>query len=172
MVKATSIYGTDLHIFNDPKETPLILGYDFSGVAEETGKDVTGFQKGDRVIAINPLEERLELARRFGADHLLNPRKTDVVEAVPKLTDGIGVHRAVEDSGSQEAIDLAGEITRPDERILFVGGGRGLRVRFQERVFIEVLVDPWKYPLALKLLAEKRIDVRSLITYEIKSDEI
>jgi threonine dehydrogenase-like Zn-dependent dehydrogenase len=33
-------------------------------------------------------------------------------------------------------------------------------------------VDPWKYPLALKLLAEKRIDVRSLITHEIKSDEI
>lgn len=282
-VKAASICGTDLHIFNGDLavKTPLVLGHDFSGVVEKTGKDVALFQMGDRVIAhivrycgeclfckrgrynlclqntwmgfeidgafaeyvvapardtipipdevlleeaaitepivmalrvmdftqakigetmaifgqgpiglvqtqvaklaglyvvaIDPLEERLKLARGFGADHVLNPRRKDVANAIFNLTDGIGVHCAVEDSGSQEAIDLAGEVTKPGGRILFVGEGRGLHgpmVQHRERVFIEVLVDPWKYPLALKLLAEKRVNVQSLITHEVQLDGI
>ncbi|MGQ9477614.1 MAG: zinc-binding dehydrogenase [Candidatus Bipolaricaulia bacterium] len=51
------------------------------------------------VIALDPLEERLELAEGFGADHVLNPRKKDVTNAIFKLTDGIGVDCAVEDLG-------------------------------------------------------------------------
>lgn len=283
LVKAASICGTDLHIFNGnlEVETPLVLGHDFSGIVEEVGKDVTHFQKGDRVIAhmvrycgeclfcrqgrynlclkntymgfevdgafaeyviapardvilipaevsleeaaitepivmalrvmdfaqakigetmaifgqgpiglvqtqvaklaglrviaIDPLEERLKLAEGFGANHVLNPRKKDIANAILKLTDGIGVDCAVEDSGSQEAIDLASRVTRPGGKVLFVGEGRDLRgpiIQHRERVFVEVLVDPWKYPLALKLLAEKRVDVRSLVTHEVKLDEI
>jgi hypothetical protein len=53
----------------------------------------------------------------------------------------------VEDSGSQEAIDLASEVTRSGGKVLLVGEGRGLRepaIRHWERVFIEVLVDPYR----------------------------
>jgi threonine dehydrogenase-like Zn-dependent dehydrogenase len=56
-----------------------------------------------------------------------------------------------------------------------VGEGKGLHgppIQHRERVLIEVLVDPWKYPLALELLAEKQVNVRSLITHEISLDEI
>lgn len=51
-VKAASICGTDLHIYHGgypPKKTPIILGHEYSGVIEEVGPDVKGFEKGDRV---------------------------------------------------------------------------------------------------------------------------
>jgi threonine dehydrogenase-like Zn-dependent dehydrogenase len=152
-------------------KTMAIFGQGPIGLVQTQVAKLTGLY----VIAIDPLEERLKLAEGFGADHVLNPRKMDIVDSIFKLTDGIGVNCAVEDSGSQEAIDLVSEVTRPGGKILFVGEGTDLHgpmIQHQERVFVEVLVDPWKYPLALKLLAEKRVDVRSLITHEIKLDEI
>lgn len=51
-VKAASICGTDVHFYKGEMEryNPRILGHDFSGVVEETGKNVQDFSKGDRVI--------------------------------------------------------------------------------------------------------------------------
>jgi threonine dehydrogenase-like Zn-dependent dehydrogenase len=50
-----SICGTDLHIYLGefkPRVTyPRILGHEFSGVVESMGRDVSYFQKGDRVVA-------------------------------------------------------------------------------------------------------------------------
>lgn len=152
-------------------ETIAIFGQGSIGLVQTQVAKLAGL----RVIAIDPLEERLEVAQRFGADQVLNPYKMDVVEAIFDLTAGVGVDQAVEASGFQEAVDLAGEVVRPGGKILLVGAGRGLRgppIRHLERVFIEVLVDPRKYPLALELLAERKLDIRSLISHEVELGRI
>ncbi len=52
------ICGTDLHIylgeFHDRVSFPAIQGHEFGGVIEEVGREVTGFQVGDRV-AVDPI---------------------------------------------------------------------------------------------------------------------
>jgi threonine dehydrogenase-like Zn-dependent dehydrogenase len=52
------ICGTDLHIyrgeFHDRVAFPAILGHEFGGVIQEVGKDVQGYQIGDRV-AVDPI---------------------------------------------------------------------------------------------------------------------
>lgn len=53
-VKACGVCGTDVHIYEGDKGAaevtpPTILGHEFSGVVEETGAEVTGWQAGDRV---------------------------------------------------------------------------------------------------------------------------
>ena len=53
-VMACGVCGTDVHIFEGDKGAaevtpPTILGHEFSGVIEETGRNVTGFAVGDRV---------------------------------------------------------------------------------------------------------------------------
>ncbi len=51
-VKAAGICGTDLHIFQDqfPYWPPVILGHEFAGVIAATGKNVTNWKVGDRVV--------------------------------------------------------------------------------------------------------------------------
>jgi 2-desacetyl-2-hydroxyethyl bacteriochlorophyllide A dehydrogenase len=58
-VEATGICGTDLTIFHGkfPRERaipPMVLGHEFAGTVEETGRNVKGFKKGDPVV-VDPL---------------------------------------------------------------------------------------------------------------------
>ncbi|GAB4165385.1 MAG: L-threonine 3-dehydrogenase [Planctomycetota bacterium] len=56
-VKATSICGTDVHIYKwdawaaSRIKTPMVFGHEFCGHVVEVGKDVTGFKVGDFVSA-------------------------------------------------------------------------------------------------------------------------
>lgn len=54
-VKATGVCGSDIemwrHHFTFQVNTPVILGHEFCGVIAETGKDVSKWRKGDRVVS-------------------------------------------------------------------------------------------------------------------------
>lgn len=52
-VKAVSVCGSDLHIFNDahPYWPPVVLGHEFSGIIVDVGKEVKGWKKGDRIVS-------------------------------------------------------------------------------------------------------------------------
>lgn len=56
-VTSTAICGSDLHIYNGafPQLRPMALGHEFMGVIEETGSQVTGLKKGDRVVVPFPI---------------------------------------------------------------------------------------------------------------------
>ncbi|MDR2158932.1 MAG: alcohol dehydrogenase catalytic domain-containing protein [Treponema sp.] len=52
-ISAAGVCGTDIHIYRDefPYWPPVVMGHEFSGVVVETGKGVTKFKHGDRVVA-------------------------------------------------------------------------------------------------------------------------
>ncbi len=56
-VTATAICGSDLHIYSGgiPQPRPMVLGHEFMGIVEETGKDVTNLKRGDRVVVPFPI---------------------------------------------------------------------------------------------------------------------
>ena len=56
-VTATAICGSDLHIYSGgiPQPRPMVLGHEFMGIVEETGKGVTKVKKGDRVVVPFPI---------------------------------------------------------------------------------------------------------------------
>ena len=56
-VTATAICGSDLHIYSGalPQKRPMVLGHEFMGIVEETGKGVTNLQRGDRVVVPFPI---------------------------------------------------------------------------------------------------------------------
>jgi alcohol dehydrogenase len=51
-VTSTAICGSDLHIYNGhvPQLRDQVLGHEFMGIVEETGRQVTRVKKGDRVV--------------------------------------------------------------------------------------------------------------------------
>jgi hypothetical protein len=79
----------------------------------------------DRIIALSRHPDRQELARRFGATHIVSARGDEAVEAVRELTDGIGVDAAMECVGTQQAIDTAAAVARPGSTIGIVGVPHG-----------------------------------------------
>lgn len=56
-VTATAICGSDLHIYNGfiPQTKDMVLGHEFMGIVEETGKGISHLKKGDRVVVPFPI---------------------------------------------------------------------------------------------------------------------
>lgn len=59
---------------------------------------------GAQVIVIESNEERLQKARHFGADVLINPRKTDVFEEVKRIT-GVGADIVIAALGITKVVE-------------------------------------------------------------------
>ncbi len=53
-ISAAGICGTDIHIMHDEYECdlPVIMGHEFTGIVEEIGSNVEGFDVGDQVVAV------------------------------------------------------------------------------------------------------------------------
>jgi L-iditol 2-dehydrogenase len=69
------------------------------------------------VILTGTRDNRLEVGRKLGADHVVNVRKEDAVEAVMRITGGRGVDYAVECSGAPGAINQAGRMVNRGGKI-------------------------------------------------------
>jgi S-(hydroxymethyl)glutathione dehydrogenase/alcohol dehydrogenase len=56
-ITSTAICGSDLHIYNGmiPQPRPMVLGHEFMGIVEETGKQVKRLKAGDRVVVPFPI---------------------------------------------------------------------------------------------------------------------
>ena len=81
-------------------------------------------EMGARVIALDTSPERLQRAKEFGADALIDPSKTDnVVQAIKELTGGLGAHLSLDASSSPQARAQAVRCVRTWGKACFVGEG-------------------------------------------------
>jgi L-iditol 2-dehydrogenase len=62
------------------------------------------------VILTGTRDNRLEIGKRLGADHVINVRNEDAVEAVRRLTGGKGADFVVECSGAPNAVNEAAQM--------------------------------------------------------------
>jgi L-iditol 2-dehydrogenase len=77
------------------------------------------------VIAVDPLDPRLALARRHGATHALNPQRDDVPAAIAAATSGAGVDVAIEATGDPSVINDALKAAGVLGRVILLGSPRG-----------------------------------------------
>jgi isopropanol dehydrogenase (NADP+) len=73
------------------------------------------------IMAVENVPKRQELARRYGADVIIDFTKTDPVEEVLRLTDGQGADSAIEALGSQTTFENCIKATRPGGTISNAG---------------------------------------------------
>lgn len=88
-------------------DTVAVIGCGGVGLSAIQGAALAG---ATRVIAIDLQPGKLELAKRFGATHTVNPADGDVVEQVRALTDGQGVKYSFEVIGLKQTAQQAVEI--------------------------------------------------------------
>ncbi|MEE1877019.1 Zn-dependent alcohol dehydrogenase [Altererythrobacter litoralis] len=91
-----------------PGETVAVVGCGGVGLAAINAAKIAGAGK---VIAIDPIPEKRELAQVLGATHTVDAMAADAVEQVMAISGG-GVHHAIEAVGRQASADLAVKILR------------------------------------------------------------
>jgi len=75
----------------------------------------------EQIILLGRHPDRIALSREFGATDVVSERGDEAVERVHKLTDGFGVHSALECVGLEQSMVTAVSITRPGGAVGRVG---------------------------------------------------
>ena len=83
---------------------------------------------GGKVIGVDIVDERTELAMRLGADAVVNAQKEDPVDAIRSFTGGKGAALAFEASGSAKGRSDIVSCLRRAGKAVFVGAGNSEKV--------------------------------------------
>jgi S-(hydroxymethyl)glutathione dehydrogenase/alcohol dehydrogenase len=98
-------------------ETVVVIGCGGVGLSAINGAAIAG---ASRVIAIDRVASKAELARQFGATDFIDASQTDPVEAVRELSAG-GVHHAIEAIGLARTAEQAFAMLRVGGTATVVG---------------------------------------------------
>ena len=162
----------------EPGSTVAVFGCGGVGIATIQGARIAG---AARIFAVDISDEKLELAKRFGA--------TDVVKAedAPKqlmaLTDGIGVDYAFEAIGIGAVVEAAIQATRRGGTTVAVGVGK-----LTDSIKLNALVFPLSgktlascmfgsanpqldFPKMLALYRGGKLDLQGMVTKTYSIDE-
>ena len=74
----------------------------------------------NNLIALDIREERLELAKEFGAEHVLNPQKNDSVKRIEEMIGG-KADVVIEASGAPGTLYLATDLLKPGGKLVIFG---------------------------------------------------
>ena len=74
-----------------------------------------------RIIAVECVPERQQVARSMGADAIVDFSKEDPVDAIMRITDGRGVDVAIEALGRQSTFEAALRVLRPGGTLASLG---------------------------------------------------
>lgn len=74
-----------------------------------------------RIIGVETVQARQAIARKMGADHIIDFAKVDVVDEIMKLTGGRGVDVAIEALGLQATFEAALRVLRPGGTLSSLG---------------------------------------------------
>ena len=136
------------------------------------------FYSPGEVIAIDLDDNRLAVAKRFGATQTINSTDGKAVAALMKLTGGKGVDTAIEAVGIPATFEMCEQIIAAGGVIANIGV-HGVPVALHlERLWdrnISIttrLVDTVSTPMLLQVLGAHRIDPTLLITHRFKFDDI
>ena len=88
------------------------------GLCAAAGAKLSG---ASLVIGVDRLPERLAMARRLGADHVIDASRCDPVEEVMRLTRGRGVDAAIEALGTQQTFEASLRVLRPGGTLSSLG---------------------------------------------------
>jgi len=154
--------------------TPVVLG----DVAVVVGAGMIGLATiqavkhagASRVIALDPDDGRLELARKLGATETINPKKADAVETVKSMTEGRGAAVALECVGATDPIQTAIACVRKGGAVTLVGNvAPEITLPLQSVVTRQIRLQGscasnGEYPAAIELMSSGAIQVEPLIS--------
>jgi len=129
------------------------------------------------IIVIDLDDNRLEVARSFGATATVNSSQCSAVQRVMELTGGAGVDVAIEAVGVPDTFDICQSIVTAGGRIANVGvHGKSVQLQLQTLWSHNIalttrLVDTVTTPMLLKVVRSGKIQPQQLVTHRFRLSE-
>ena len=129
------------------------------------------------VVAIDLADARLEAAKSFGADVVVNNGREDAVSIVKKLSGGLGADVAIEAVGTPATFELAVDLARPGGHVANIGVHGAPATLHLERIWAADvtittgLVDTYSMPTLLRLVSSHQLDAAQFVTHHFKLDQ-
>ena len=163
----------------EPGSTVVVIGCGGVGISVVQGARAAGAAV---IVAVDPVERKLEWAKQFGATHAVTP--ADLPQAQRELTGGAGFDYGFEVVGRSETIRTAYDATRRGGTTVVVGVGRAedmvqfsafdlfygektLRGSYYGSANIQR-----DFPRLLSLWRSGRLDLDGMITRRIGIDDV
>ena len=130
------------------------------------------------IIAIDKADTRLEAAKQFGADVVVNNGREDALAVVQGLTGGLGADVAIEAVGVPATFELAAELIRPGGHVANIGvHGEAVTLHLETLWIKDVtittgLVDAYSTPTLLKLITSGQLAAGKFVTHHFDLDQM
>ncbi len=134
------------------------------------------------VIGVEAVPARADVAKRLGADHIVNFRECDPVAEILRLTDGRGVDAAIEALGTQATFEAALRVLRPGGTLSSLGVySSNLTIPLDafaaglgDHKIVTTLCPGGKERMRrlMSVIASRRADLKPLVTHTFALDQI
>lgn len=158
-----------------PGDTIAIIGAGPIGLAALL---TAQFYTPANIIMIDQDDNRLAVAKTFGATQIINSSNENAVEKVMSLTNNKGVDVAIEAVGVPPTFELCQEIIAAGGHIANIGvHGKSVTLHLEtlwsRNISITTrLVDTVSTPMLFKTVQAGKLEPKKLITHHFKLDEI
>jgi threonine dehydrogenase-like Zn-dependent dehydrogenase len=134
------------------------------------------------VIAVETVPERIAIAKRLGADQVVDFRTADPVAEIRRITDGRGVDVAIEALGTQPTFEAALRVLRPGGTLSSLGVYSGpltlpldaFAAGLGDHKIITTLCPGGKERMRrlMNVIEGGRADLKPLVTHRFRLDDI
>ena len=149
------------------------------GLCATAGAKLSG---ASLVIGVDRLPERLAMALRMGADHVIDASRVDPVEEIMRLTNGRGVDASIEALGTQQTFEACLRVLRPGGTLSSLGVySTDLKIPLGafaaglgDHRIITTLCPGGKERMRrlMSVIEAKRVDLGAMVTHRFKLDDI
>ena len=152
----------------------MVIGCGMVGM----GAGVRSAQRGATVVAADIDDDKLELARRMGANYTINTKTDNVHERLMEITSGFGPDVVIEAVGSSITYQMAVNEVAFTGRTVCIGYAK-TEVSFQTKFFVQKELDirgsrnaqPSDFRAVIHYLEKGACPVDELITKVVKPEE-
>lgn len=158
-----------------PGDTVAIVGAGPVGLAALL---TAQFYSPARIIMIDIDENRLAVAKSFGATDLINSADGKAAEKVLSMTASAGVDVAIEAVGVPATFDICQAVVAPGGRVANIGvHGKPVQLQMERLWSHNItlttrLVDTVTTPLLLKVVASGKLDAKKLATHRFRLGDV
>jgi S-(hydroxymethyl)glutathione dehydrogenase/alcohol dehydrogenase len=136
------------------------------------------------IIAVDVLDHKLEQAIKFGATHIINAGKQNVLTTIQGITDGLGVDYTIECAGKKESMETALRSVRDDGGLCIIAGnlpqGEQISVNPFDLIKGKRIIGTWggetqpdrDIPIYVELYLSGKLKLEALITHSYKLEDI